>query len=130
MRPSKRSYQQSDSLFDVLRDQEMSQRFAEILEEIRILQQDMRQSQAMILEEIDRLHHDMLAKQQADNAYFQELIGLLESQQELLEGIEPPVNWDANKPAWMNYVYLGRDVLEVVVPASKVIRRLSEIPLK
>jgi len=123
-------FKETEVRFDLLRDQELAKRLDEILEEIRLLQQDVRQSQAMILETISRLHDEMLAKRQADNAYFQQVIGLLETQQELLEGIEPPANWDADKPAWMNYVYLGRDVLEVVVPASKLIRGLSKIPLK
>ena len=123
-------FKETEVRFDLLRDQELSKRLAEILDEIRILQQDIRQSQAMILEEICRLHDEMLAKRQSDNAYFQEMIGLLETQQEFLEGGEPPANWDATKPAWINYVYLGRDVLEIVVPASKFIRRLSKIPLK
>ena len=123
-------FKETEVRFDLLRDQELTKRLEEILEEIRLLQQDVHQSQAMILEEISRLHDEMLAKRRADNAYFQQVIGLLETQQELLEGIEPPANWDTSKPAWINYVYLGRDVLEIVVPASKFIRRLSKIPLK
>lgn len=123
-------FEETEVRFDLLRDQELVKRLDEILEEIRLLQQDVRQSQAMILETISRLHDEMLAKRRADNVYFQQVIGLLETQQKLLEGTEPPANWDADKPAWMNYAYLGRDVLEIVVPASKLIRGLSKIPLK
>ena len=84
----------------------------------------------MILEDISGLREQMLAKERADNAYFQEMVELLHTQQEVLEGMQPPAGWDATQPAWMNYVYLGQEVLEVVVPAAKVIKPLSKNLLK
>lgn len=121
-----RLFEASEVRFDLLRDQELSTRLTEILDEIHVLQQDVRQAQTMMLAEITKLQTDMLAKEQADNAYFQEMIGLLHTQQELLEGMEPPADWDTAQPAWMNYVYLGRDVLEVVIPATKIIKPLAK----